>query len=162
MFRYPLWSHECQDSIQHGMCMVHGAVLAHVTSNVHVCVCLSGVQAQPHCRLDPRTQSCSSHTYILANPSTLNLMEILAEALFQLSRDKDCPKKISFTNLIINVHNVSCNLLRSWNLATSGFVSFLGELSTPLQNCGLYGNGMMVACQLYLNHSYHQTGLKIK
>lgn len=64
LFRCPLWSQECQDSMQHGSLCADPC-----KSNVHFCghvwVCLSGIYVQPHYRLDPCKQSCSSLTCIL-------------------------------------------------------------------------------------------------
>lgn len=87
-------------------------------------------------------------------------MEVLAEALFQPEMMTVSQEDILYKPYY-QLSQCLMQLVEKY-LATSGFISFLEEQSTPLLNCGLCGNGMMVACQLYLNHSYHQTGLKIK
>lgn len=88
-------------------------------------------------------------------------MEILAEHFFSFPEIKTLSQEDVLYKSHYQLSQCVMQLVEK-HLATSGIVSFLGEQSTPLLNCGLYGNGMMVACQLYLNHSYHQTGLKIK
>lgn len=147
------------------------SVLIHVASNAHiVCTWVSAYQEYmlslatgwTHGHGAAAASSISQRSRSSASPSTLNLMEILAEALFQLSRDEDCvPRRLPLQASLstFTISHATCG-------EVSGYLwlcIFSRRLvHPPLVNCGLYGNGMMVACQLSLNHSYHQTGLKIK
>lgn len=107
----------------------------------------------------PTAQSSSAS----ATPTTGNLLEnLVLRHSPSFPETESVPRRLSFQALLSTF-----KMSHAMQGETSGYLwlcifSRRTVQHPPLLNRRFFGNGMTVVCQLSLNHSYHQTGSKIK